>query len=37
MNAPLKDFYQKKGLLTSIDGEQTPDEVWADVDKVFSK
>jgi adenylate kinase len=37
MNAPLKDFYQKKGLLTSINGEQTPDEVWADVDKVFSK
>lgn len=37
MNAPLKDFYQKKGLLTTINGEQTPDEVWADVDKVFSK
>lgn len=37
MNAPLKDFYQHKGLLTVINGEQTPDEVWADVDKVFSK
>ncbi len=37
MNTPLKDFYQKKGLLTVVDGEQTPEEVFKNVDAVLSK
>ena len=37
MNAPLKNFYQKKGLLTVVDGEQTPEEVFKNVDAVLSK
>lgn len=37
MNAPLKDFYQKKGLLTVVDGEQIPEEVFKNVDAVLSK
>ncbi|MDN6028418.1 MAG: adenylate kinase [Lactobacillus sp.] len=37
MNAPLKDFYQKQGLLTVINGEQGPDVVFAAVDAVLSK
>ena len=36
MNAPLKDFYQKKGLLTVINGEQTPEKVFEDIDAVLS-
>ncbi len=36
MNAPLKDFYQKKGLLTVINGEQTPEKVFKDIDAVLS-
>ncbi|GFZ27567.1 adenylate kinase [Lactobacillus corticis] len=37
MNAPLKDFYEKKGLLTVIDGEQTPEKVFKDLDAVLSR
>ena len=37
MNAPLKDFYKERGLLTVINGEQTPDEVFKDIDAVLSK
>ncbi|MBC6349119.1 adenylate kinase [Lactobacillus melliventris] len=37
MNTPLKDFYRKKGLLTVVDGEQTPEEVFKNVDAVLSK
>ncbi|MDF7668959.1 MULTISPECIES: adenylate kinase [unclassified Lactobacillus] len=37
MNTPLKDFYQKKGLLTVIDGEQTPEKVFESVDAVLGK
>ncbi|MDK7934233.1 adenylate kinase [Lactobacillus crispatus] len=36
MNAPLKDFYQKKSLLTVINGEQTPEKVFEDIDAVLS-
>ncbi|WP_376746564.1 adenylate kinase [Bacillus thuringiensis] len=36
MNAPLQDFYQKKGLLTIINGEQTPEKVFEDIDAVLS-
>lgn len=36
MNAPLKDFYQEKGLLTVINGKQTPDKVFEDIDAVLS-
>ena len=36
MNAPLKDFYQKKGLLTVINGKQTPEKVFEDIDAVLS-
>ena len=28
--APVVEFYDERGRLASIDGEQTPDEVWAD-------
>lgn len=35
MNAPLKEYYQKKGLLTEINGEQTPDKVFEDIDAVL--
>ena len=37
MNAPLKDFYKERGLLTVINGEQTPEEVFKDIDAVLSK
>ncbi|KJY63443.1 Adenylate kinase [Lactobacillus helsingborgensis] len=37
MNAPLKDYYQKKSLLTVVDGERTPEEVFKSVDAVLSK
>ncbi|MDO4912491.1 MAG: adenylate kinase [Lactobacillus sp.] len=36
MNAPLKDYYDQKGLLTVIDGERAPEEVFEDIDKVLS-
>ena len=36
MNTPLKDFYQKKGLLTVINGEQAPEKVFEDIDAVLS-
>ncbi len=35
MNAPLKDFYKRQGLLTEINGEQTPSKVFADIDAVL--
>ena len=28
---PLIEFYEDRGLLTRIDGDQTPDEVWEDL------
>ena len=28
---PLIEFYEDRGLLTRIDGDQTPDEVWDDL------
>ena len=37
MNTPLKDFYEKKGLLAVVNGEQTPEEVFKNVDAVLSK
>ncbi|AWM75732.1 adenylate kinase [Lactobacillus kullabergensis] len=37
MNTPLKDFYEKKGLLAVVNGEQTPEEVFKKVDAVLSK
>lgn len=37
MNAPLKDFYEQKGLLTTVNGEQTPEKVFADIDEILSK
>ena len=30
--ADLLDFYRSRDLLTEIDGEQPPDEVWADIE-----
>jgi adenylate kinase len=36
MNAPLKAFYQKKGLLSVIDGEQSPEAVFAEIEKVIA-
>ena len=37
MNAPLKEFYDKKGLLYTVNGEQAPEKVFADIDEVLSK
>ncbi|CAM3138545.1 Adenylate kinase [Lactobacillus bombicola] len=37
MNTPLKDYYQKNGLLTIVNGEQTPEKVFEQVDTVLSK
>ncbi|MDF7639430.1 adenylate kinase [Lactobacillus sp. ESL0791] len=37
MNSPLKDFYEKKGLLTVINGEQTPKKVFEDISAVLDK
>ncbi|MBA1393230.1 adenylate kinase [Lactobacillus sp. XV13L] len=37
MNTPLEDYYQKNGLLTVVDGEQTPEKVFESVDAVLSK
>ena len=37
MNTPLKDFYEKKGLLAVVNGEQMPEEVFKNVDAVLSK
>ena len=31
--ADLLDFYRSRDLLTEIDGEQPPDEVWADLER----
>ncbi|RMC47583.1 adenylate kinase [Lactobacillus sp. ESL0228] len=35
MNTPLKDYYQANGLLTSVNGEQTPEKVFENVDAVL--
>lgn len=37
MNTPLKDYYQKNGLLTIVNGEQIPEKVFEQVDTVLSK
>jgi len=37
MNTPLKDYYQKNGILSVVDGEQTPEKVFESVDAVLSK
>jgi adenylate kinase len=29
--APVVEYFREKGVLAEIDGEQSPDEVWADV------
>ena len=36
MNATMKDCYQKKGLVTVSNGEQTPEKVFEDIDAVLS-
>ncbi len=33
--APLLDYYKKKGLLQNINGEQAPDQVFADLKKAL--
>ena len=37
MNTPLKDYYQKNGILSVVDGEQTPEKVFESVDAVLSE
>ncbi|MFV4929749.1 adenylate kinase [Lactobacillus delbrueckii] len=37
MNAPLKEYYDKKGLLATVNGEQAPKKVFADIDAILSK
>ena len=37
MNTPLKDYYQKNGILSVVDGEQAPEKVFESVDAVLSK
>ncbi|MEJ6348110.1 adenylate kinase [Holzapfeliella sp. He02] len=36
MNTPLIDFYREKGLLVSIDGTRSRDEVFADINEALS-
>jgi adenylate kinase len=33
--APLKAFYQKQGQLIELDGGQTPDQVWQQIEKAL--
>ncbi|MCT7813439.1 MAG: adenylate kinase [Lactobacillus iners] len=37
MNTPLKDFYDKKGILSSVNGEQTPDKVFTEIYDILKK
>lgn len=37
MNTPLISYYQKKGLLTEVNGEQSPAAVFAEIDKILSQ
>lgn len=37
MNMPLKDFYDKKGILSSVNGEQTPDKVFEEIYDILKK
>lgn len=37
MNMPLKDFYDKKGILSSVNGEQTPDKVFKEIYDILKK
>ncbi len=37
MNTPLKDFYNKKGILSSVNGEQTPDKVFKEIYDILKK
>ncbi|MGX4644717.1 MULTISPECIES: adenylate kinase [Holzapfeliella] len=36
MNTPLIDFYREKGLLVSVDGTRSRDEVFADINEALS-
>ena len=36
LNTPLVDYYQKQGVLHTIDGQQDIDKVYADVKKVLN-
>lgn len=37
MNTTLKDFYDKKGILSSVNGEQTPDKVFKEIYDILKK
>lgn len=37
MNTPLKDFYDKKGILSSVNGEQTTDKVFKEIYDILKK
>ena len=37
MNAPLRNFYQQKGLLSVVNGEQSPEKVFEDTDAILGK
>lgn len=37
MNTPLKDFYDKKGILSSVNGEQPPDKVFKEIYDILKK
>lgn len=37
MNAPLRDFYQQKGLLSVVNGEQSSEKVFEDTDAILGK
>lgn len=37
MDTPLKDFYDKKGILSSVNGEQTPDKVFEEIYDILKK
>ena len=37
MNTPLRDFYEEKGLLATVNGEQSPEKVFAEIEKILDK
>lgn len=37
MNAPLRDYYENKGILSVVNGNQKPEVVFEEIDKILSK
>ena len=37
MNTPLRDYYKKEGILSVVNGNQKPEVVFEEIDKILSK